>query len=32
MSSEKIVESEGLPFAYITNLMKDLEDVIILSG
>lgn len=32
MAHEKIIESEGLPFSYILNLMKHIEDTLKLYG
>jgi len=32
MDFERIVESEGLPFSYIVNLMAEIKDIIKLYG
>jgi len=32
MDVEKIVESEGLPFSYIVNLMEEISDMIKING
>ena len=32
LDQEKIIESEGLPFAYILNLMRQIEDMMSLHG
>ncbi len=32
MDHERIIESEGLPFAYVINLMSEVKDILTLYG
>lgn len=32
MDHERIIESEGLPFAYVINLMTEIKDILSLYG
>ena len=32
MEGDKIVESEGLPFSYVINLMKEIEEIVTINA